>query len=231
MFYLTQPVGSDWWGENGVFITQLFGENANDFYRKLGMIGHNGIDYRTQYYQRYLNGKIIEGAAPIMAAHDGWVVSDKTIQSDTKGRFVEIMTDEIEIDGRKCKVKTVYFHLSEARVSITDDLEKPWYDWSRWAGKSGRWIKGGAILIGWGGNTGEYTTGAHLHFGMYIYWKQPDGSYKKEYGNGYDGAVDPMPYFRDNTVYQYGESIRRFYYNGKIITDAEAKKLIIPKFR
>ena len=42
-------------------INQRFGENLNDFYKKIGLLGHNGIDFYA------LDG------FPIYAAHDGTV--------------------------------------------------------------------------------------------------------------------------------------------------------------
>jgi murein DD-endopeptidase MepM/ murein hydrolase activator NlpD len=208
------PVGHDWWGRNCVTITQLFGDNANDFYKQLGLKGHNGIDYRTSYYQ--------DSKAPVYAAHDGYVVSDKNAQSDTAGRYVQLLSDETEIDGKPCKVLTIYFHLSTARISITDLLSAAWF----WKKPQQRYVRAG-VTIGYSGNTGQYTTGPHLHFGMYILWKRADGSFTADTGNGYDGAVDPLPFQADNTVYQYGFFSRNFYYNGTIVPEIQLSKLII----
>lgn len=77
-------------------------------------------------------------------------------------------------------VKTFYCHLSEFKVI------------------DGHEIKAGE-LIALSGNTGQYTTGAHLHFGVY----------PLTYGlaqNGYNGAVDPLPYLVD--LCEEGELIK-----------------------
>jgi murein DD-endopeptidase MepM/ murein hydrolase activator NlpD len=192
----------------------MFGENANDFYRQLGLKGHNGIDYRTYNYQ--------DAKAPVFAAHDGYVISDKNAQSDTAGRYVQLLSDEVEIDGKPCKVLTIYFHLSKARVSITDALTSAWF----WRKPQQRFVRAG-VKIGDSGNTGQYTTGPHLHFGMYILWKRSEGVYTTDSGNGYDGAVDPLPFQEDRTVYQNGFLNRAFYYNGKQVPEADLSKYII----
>lgn len=212
-FRLQKPLKEHWrWGYLNV--SQLFGENANNFYKKLGLKGHNGIDFTTSHFDK--------NECPVFAAHDGYVISDKTIQSDTAGRFVKILSEEVEIDGKKCKVESCYFHLKEARVSITDDEKKSWI--YKIVNKS-KFIKAGS-LIGTAGNTGKYTTGPHLHFHIRVYWKQPDGTFKVDYDNGYDGCIDPMPLLKDSEVYVcYG----RYFYNGKEISNKLANKILKSK--
>jgi len=185
------------------YITQEFGENAVSFYKDMGMKGHNGIDYGTSSGHNDGNDKM-----PCYASHDGWVVSDKSKQSYTKGIFVEIESDELVINGRKAKIKTVYFHLSEAWVSSNLKGADKW--WDRWFKKNNNYVKQGQ-MIGLCGNSGKYTTGPHLHFGLYVYWKQENGKYQKDWGNGYHGAVDPQQYFYDANVH---EANPNFYFNG-----------------
>ncbi|MFA6991931.1 MAG: M23 family metallopeptidase [Candidatus Gracilibacteria bacterium] len=100
----------------------------------------------------------------IFAAHDGYVVKtyDEFNSSPTKGYGVYIQDNE-------GTYQTVYWHLSKVDVKVGDI------------------IKAGD-LIGKSGNTGQYTTGPHLHFGLYLL---PITE------NGYGGAVDPMPYFEE----------------------------------
>jgi murein DD-endopeptidase MepM/ murein hydrolase activator NlpD len=80
---------------------------------------------------------------------------------------------QIKIWNKPNRLMTIYYHLKEVYVKAGDD------------------VKAGAN-IGACDNTGKYTTGDHLHFGL----KQTD-----EFGmtinkdNGYDGAIDPAPYF------------------------------------
>jgi murein DD-endopeptidase MepM/ murein hydrolase activator NlpD len=182
-------------------VTQLFGENYVNFYAKMGLKGHNGIDYSVASYK--------DGIAPVYATHDGWVISDKTLQSDTAGRYVKIMSDDVKLDGKVCRVETLYFHLDRCLVSRDLKDADSWY--TSWFKKNKNFIKQGQI-IGYTDNTGLYTTGSHLHFGMYPHWKQPDGTYVKTSFNGYDGAVDPMPYMYDFNVYE--ADLDRWYFNG-----------------
>lgn len=186
-------------------LTQLFGEMDMD-YKLLSLKGHNGIDLRTKHFEN--------GLAPVVAAHDGTVISEKSIQSDTGGRFVRIRSNELELAKKKCVIETIYFHLSSCRHAIYTEVRK-------------------GQLIGTAGNTGGFSTGPHLHFGLYIYWKQKDGSYKADLDNGYGGAVDPMPYFTDNNVMQCGDSMfgRKFFYNGKKIQREQVNALIPKQYR
>lgn len=206
--------------QNGIIqLTQGFGENLNNFYKDWGLNGHNGLDFSVSHCQN--------GEAYILSAMDGYVISDKTIQSDSKGRFVSTISDPVMINGKEAKVECCYFHLKEARVSVTDPLEKSWF----W-GTPTRKIKAG-MLIGISDNTGEYTTGPHLHFHIRIYWKKGTGYYMPDYSNGYDGCIDPMPFFRDNHIYQWGYEMncRKFFYNGKEIERSQVNALIPKQYR
>ena len=201
MIDLQCPIKPKSWGADKglIYYTQLFGENDLD-YSLLGLKGHNGIDYRTTHFDK--------GEAPVMAAHDGEVISDPDIQSDTAGRFVKILSDETMIGSHKCKIMTLYFHLSKCKRQLGEKVKK-------------------GMLIGIAGNTGGFTSGPHLHFGMYPLLKQPDGSYKKDDTNGYDGAIDPMPYFNDNQVMVQGWGwFKKYYVNRKSLPREEAYKFI-----
>jgi len=202
------------------YITQEFGENLNDFYKNWRMKGHNGIDYSVR--SGYNDGNY---QTRIFAGHDGWVISDASTQSYTKGIYVTIMSDEVTINSRPCKVKTVYFHLSKAFVSVKPNTEDQW--WKGWFKKNKNYVKGGA-LIGLAGNSGEYTTGPHLHFGMHIYWKQTDGTYQLDWDNGYYGAVDPQPYFYDFNVHE--SNGRTFHFNGKQLPSWATAERYIKKY-
>lgn len=207
---LQNPIKPSWF--NGIILlTQGFGENLNNFYAEWGLKGHNGLDFSVAH--------IDNGEAWITAAMDGYVISDKTIQSDSKGRFVTTLSEPVLVNGKEAKVECCYFHLKEAKVSVTDPLGFTYF-WS----KNSKMVKAGT-LIGISDNTGKYTTGAHLHFHTRIYWKQSNGYYTPDYDSGYDGCIDPMPFFRDNKVYQHGldfNSKREFFYNGVEITRAKA---------
>lgn len=150
-----------------VYITQPFGVNYLDFYQKLGMKGHNGIDLRTN-----------RGCA-VIATHDGivnWAGED-----GDGGISVNLLSSQIG-EG----FYTVYYHLQDVTVKVGDKI------------KAGQ-------LIGHADNTGKYTTGDHLHFGLKRTFN--GGTINKD--NGYGGAIDPAPYFpkdwdKTNAYKRYG---------------------------
>ena len=209
-----------------VMLNQAFGTNNNDFYRQLGLKGHNGLDMYTQNYT--------DGNAPVTAAHDGYVISDATKDSDTGGRRVWLESEETEIAGRKCKIKTVYFHLKSARVSISDDLSdsKNFDKYNQDKHKGRHFVRAGAE-VGIANNTGQYTTGAHLHFGFYPCWKQTDGTYREEFENGYAGAQDPQPYLQDDHIYQLPAGIGNgtYWWNGKTVLRNQLDTLMRPELK
>lgn len=206
--------------QNGIIlITQEFGANDVPYYSQWGLKGHNGIDFSTIHCQN--------GEAPILSAMKGYVVSDKTIQSDSKGRFVTTLSEPVLVNGKEAKVECCYFHLKEARVSVTDPLVSDWF-WLR----NTKSIKPG-VLIGTSDNTGIYTTGSHLHFHIRIYWLRENGYYTPDYTNGYDGCIDPMPFLKDGNVYQVGTGIegRKFFYNGQQIDRSKVNSLIPKQYQ
>lgn len=98
---------------------------------------------------------------PVYATHDGIIT------------FAEIdstMSLTVSIDAPD--LRTMYCHLSNILVS---QYQK---------------VKAGDV-IGLSGNTGRYTTGPHLHFGV----KKIQNGQELEPNNGYNGATNPEPYF------------------------------------
>ena len=127
-------------------VTQSFGVNYVDFYTKLGMKGHNGIDFR------------INREMPVLATHDG-----KVIRAGEQGGYginVYLRTHDSLWD-------TVYGHLKDVTVKAGDDVKK-------------------GDVIGHADNTGKYTTGDHLHFGLRPVLFTAN--------NGYNGWIDPEPF-------------------------------------
>jgi murein DD-endopeptidase MepM/ murein hydrolase activator NlpD len=126
------------------------------FIKKLGMEGHNGIDFRAR------NG------CPVLSAHEGVIRSCGTDSGG--GVFAEVWS---EVGG----FKTIYYHLLKLGKKIQKGVRV-----------------GGGELIGLADNTGKYTTGSHLHFGL----KEVDKKgFTKNTNNGYFGAIDPTPYFEN----------------------------------
>ena len=100
---------------------------------------------------------------PIYAAHEGivWFSGTDTTMSKT-----------IAIDNVGGTYRTFYAHLSELKVN------------------NGQYVRCGDV-IGFSGNTGRYTTGPHLHFGLHPIKNYSD----TEPDNGYNGAIDPTPFW------------------------------------
>jgi len=135
-----------------IHVTQPFGMNYVDFYQQLGLLGHNGTDFRAK------NG------CKLYAAHDGVV---RYCGTDSGGGV------EIDLWNKEGKYKTIYYHLKKYIVT------------------RGQEVKAGD-LIGYCDNTGKYTTGSHLHFGL----KETDkDGYTLNWDNGYKGAINAGPYF------------------------------------
>lgn len=183
-------------------VNQLFEENLVPFYK----ISHGAWDFKTQGVFRYIlhkikgftkSGRISEakkgGIIPIQATHSGKVIFAG--EDDGGGKYVKVLSNEVEINGKKAKIETLYYHLNSYRVR-TDQR-----------------IKDGTI-VGYAGNSGKYTTGAHLHFAVRIHWKS-GMIYQPDYKNGYNGNVDPLPFMSDGTIYQRGTFVRRYFQFGK----------------
>lgn len=188
-------------------VNQLFGENKNALF--YGPEGHNGIDFRTKGAWKYNFDKIKgfiripkddpeeEGMIPIHAAHDGFITSGYN-DDQREGIYVKIQ------DEKEKEFATTYFHLDKIRVWKDDGRTTVW---EQVKGKD--FVKAGTV-IGWGGNSGKFTTGAHLHFTL-----RKNGK-----------AVDPMPYFKDNTIYLDLRGTR-YFYKGREISKGEANKINI----
>ena len=137
-----------------VHVTQPFGVNFLDFYAKLNMKGHNGVDFRARR------------GCPVLASHAGVVT---WAGKDGDGGIA------VELWHSGWGIKTLYYHLLRVNDKIQRNVAVAEGD-----------------IIGYANNTGIYTTGDHLHFGLKF--TDPDGNTLNR-DNGYFGAVDPAPYF------------------------------------
>jgi hypothetical protein len=88
-----------------VLVNQPFGVNYLDFYIKLGMKGHNGIDFETR------------DTTAVLAAHDGFV-SFAASYNDGGSKPMK----HVEIWSRLGKFKTVYLHLNSYEVKVGDHV-------------------------------------------------------------------------------------------------------------
>lgn len=106
----------------------------------------------------------------LYAAHNGIVTFAR--QYEDGGR---LPMKHVEITFFGEKYKTIYLHLQSMFVDEGERVT---------AGQK----------IGLCDNTGKYTTGSHLHFGL----KEIENGKTKNLDNGYRGAIDPTPYFNMN---------------------------------
>lgn len=79
-----------------IFVVQPFGVNYADFYKDLGMKGHNGIDFRARH------------GCPVYAAHNGIIL---TAGTDNQGGNLVQIWDNIN------DFKTLYYHLLDWTVN------------------------------------------------------------------------------------------------------------------
>ena len=117
-----------------IFITQRFGVNSS-YYKKYGMKGHNGIDFRT----RFLDGKTPtpQGHMFVYSMAPGVVTEIKDEGTLGYGRYIRIKHD----DGSE----SIYGHLSKWYVKFGARVTEK-------------------TLIALTDNTGD-STGSHLHVG------------------------------------------------------------------
>jgi hypothetical protein len=129
-----------------------------------------GVNYANFYTAMGLKGHngvdfLAHTGCKVLAAHDGVVTF---AGEDGDGGISVTLTKATNGNG----FKTIYYHLEKVLVKVGDKI------------KQGQ-------IIGLADNTGKYTTGSHLHFGL----KAIKNNQTENYGNGYKGALDPAPYF------------------------------------
>lgn len=156
-----------WYPIKPFYITQVFGENLNSFYKSLGLDGHNGWDMVGK------DGQIIR------AAHDGIVTFIGEDGSGGLGIVIRTEQEFLDVYGAPSYWKSIYWHIQKNSFFV----------------KPGQRVKCGDILAKCD-NTGK-TTGSHLHFGIKPIAKgELDWQWwNLQQNNGYNGAVDPKPYW------------------------------------
>jgi len=190
-----------------ITITQYFGENKNALF--YGPLGHGGIDFGVRHIRapKFDGGTAKSKAyAPVICPYNGTVISDRDTQSDTKGRYIEIRTDVVKIDGKMCKAKIVLFHMAYIKKRIT----------------TGKRVRRGELL-GFTGNTGEWTTGPHEHFGLKVYWQREYGSF-----NDIGEYINPMRFFTScrSTMSGRINGVTKYWYKGKEITKKQRNLIL-----
>lgn len=172
-------------------VNQVFGGNGA-YYQQHGINikGHNGVDLRARHGQ------------PVYAAHDG-IAYFETDNSAGEG-VVLITNDPYDYKGGKAYFKTIYWHLCD--YVKEPGFKSPVLDYQQKHNGKPMPTKKGDV-IGYADNTG-LSTGDHCHFGLKALKPgRPinDGQdaadigignwVTLDYGNGYLGALNPVPYF------------------------------------
>jgi len=177
-----------------IFITQKFGETANlQWYKDHGVnfIGHNGIDFYAYHGQ------------PIYAAHDG--IAFYEIDADQGHGVVLQTTSTFDYGEQQVFFKTIYWHMVDS--SKEPQFKSPVEAYT--VNTGGLPIKQGDLL-GYANTTG-LSTGDHLHFGLKpcLPGEPPSQLVNIAQNNGYQGAIDPTPYFARhifNVDMNYGDN-------------------------
>jgi len=147
------------------FINQRFGENATPIYGQLGLMGHNGIDFRAP------------DSTPVYASHDGRVTFAG--YDGSGGLGVVIRTNEqYEYAGEEAFFKTIYWHLKKDSLLVTGSQQV---------------FRG--QMIGLADNTGMSTGAHLHYGLKPIARGENDWTwFNLEQTNGYMGAITPEPY-------------------------------------
>lgn len=90
-----------------------------------------------------------------------------------------ILSKSTNIKGIPCRIETAYAHLAE----IEEKTE----------------VKAGEVI-------GKTSRNKGLHFSLTVYWLK-NGKYVAHKDNGYNGRVDPLPYFEREVEYVYAKII------------------------
>lgn len=160
-----------------MYITQKFGETANLAYYKangVNFTGHNGVDI------------IAKHGEPIYASHDGTAYYEI---DGSQGHGVVLRTDKtFDYNGEQVYFKTIYWHM-------VDSTKEPNFKSPVEGHPNGLKVKAGDI-IGYANSTG-LSTGDHLHYGLKPCLPNEGANtwYNYLQTNGYQGAIDPVPYF------------------------------------
>lgn len=140
--------------------------------------GENQLDYQSLglAYHNGIDFKAKTGC-PVRAAHSGVIME---AFNEKYGGLTIVLWNRV------ARLKTAYCHLSKITVSVAQ-------------------IVGRGMTIGLSGNTGIFTTGPHLHFGL----KETDGEGDTiNKNNGVFGAINPHGYFEAG--YDEAPALKRY---------------------
>ena len=100
----------------------------------------------------------------------------RAVENSGYGVYVIVETEPFVVQGQKLKLQALYGHL--AWFSVSEE----------------QYIAEGQ-KIGLSDNTGKYTTGEHLHFGIRPLYEAKENIWLTE-ENGYLGYIDPQPLYK-----------------------------------
>jgi len=152
-------------GMNALGVSQGFGLNGVAFYKEMGMLGHNGQDLKIK----------TQNKDACYAVCNGIIASAQMFGDGGYGIYIN--TPHFKWQEQEMYLQVVYYHL-----------------YPPLGRKQGEPILGGEELA-FCDNTGKYTTGAHLHFGVKAFYKREDGVWIKDDTNGFKGAINPEPFY------------------------------------
>lgn len=157
-----QKFGAKWIADHDFILNGLQVKTGDDVYKKFfNLTGHNGLDFQA------ITGETI------VAAFDGFIIE----QVDKATGYGIRISQRVELGGKY--YMAIYGHL----LRLEKDISMPW----NWEDKSYP-VKAGQV-IGYVDTTG-FSSGDHLHFGMYP--TNSNGGYLEAL-NGYGGCIDPEP--------------------------------------
>lgn len=161
--YISQKFGNVWIADRDMTINGKAIKKGDNVYLKVfGMVGHNGIDIAAPRF------------TPVFAPCDGYIV--EADGGAGYGNRVILFTEEGD-----SQYMQVFGHLDNW-------LPLPKIDYNlKYRGKP---VKQGD-KIGEVDSTG-FSTGDHLHWGMYLY----KNYVKQNSSNGYQGAIDPAQFLK-----------------------------------
>lgn len=146
-------------------ITQPFGVNYVDFYKKLGMNGHNALDVKA------LTG------TTLFSCLNGEVAWADDSDPAGYGIYIFLRTKPKQVGNTLVTIEVIYAHLQKLLVKTGQEV-----------------TEGQKIALS--DNTGKYTTGAHLHFGVRPLYGP--NLIRKE--NGYLGYEDPALFMNRSII-------------------------------